>query len=419
MEDRALSFTIKNTRRLLAVSTAAIIMLLGCLVFCHEATAINYTNVRAKLVKTIHLERVNNGTTITSEGNKKYFIYTDGTFYGATRFYRCNWPQLTGCTKFLESNTGHSNVVDAPWTESGPPRNFWVYGSVSSQTPRWCVNSLTGRKSGLNPSTCGGAAPSPASLDSASGKNGRGSGDYTQDLTQDLTKYGKYTLRVYGGFNGKGGNIIEVRKNNHRRATLRPVHASGTQVGNEAEGVFVDGDTGTIYFTVIRPRVRPAHDLLLYKVTGYTLPVLTKETNNSSGSSSGRSSGSSPSRTSGPSSGGSTSSPASNTGKQNQSKVDDNCVQTSIIQTEDGKYCDDGKGGGVYAILNIILTVLTFGIGIAATAGLIISGIQYATSGTNEARATQARRRIFEIVIGLIAYALLYLALQWLIPNFG
>lgn len=103
-----------------------------------------------------------------------------------------------------------------------------------------------------------------------------------------------------------------------------------------------------------------------------------------------------------------------------------NFVQSSIIgqnyevdgQTIHG-YCDDGQGGGVYTILNIVLTILTFGIGIAATAGLIICGIQYATSGTNEAQATKARRRIFEIVIGLIAYAVLYLALQWLIPNFS
>ena len=103
----------------------------------------------------------------------------------------------------------------------------------------------------------------------------------------------------------------------------------------------------------------------------------------------------------------------------NAQQNDKNCVSTSIIQNADGKYCDDGGGGGVWAILNIGLTVLTFGIGIAATAGLIICGIQYATSGTNEAQATKARRRIFEIVIGLIAYAVLYLALNWLIPGFS
>lgn len=103
-----------------------------------------------------------------------------------------------------------------------------------------------------------------------------------------------------------------------------------------------------------------------------------------------------------------------------------NFVQSSIIGQDyevDGQtlhgYCDDGKGGGVYAVLNIVLTVLTFGVGIAATAGLIICGIKYATSGTNETQATNARRRIFEIIIGLIAYAVMYLALQWLIPNFN
>ena len=91
------------------------------------------------------------------------------------------------------------------------------------------------------------------------------------------------------------------------------------------------------------------------------------------------------------------------------------CVETMIIGG--GKFCDDGTGDGTFTILNIGLTVLTFGVGIAATGGLIWAGIKYATSGTNVEQATKARRRIFEIALGLVAYAVLYTGLQWLVPG--
>ena len=80
---------------------------------------------------------------------------------------------------------------------------------------------------------------------------------------------------------------------------------------------------------------------------------------------------------------------------------------------------DDKNGEGIFFILEIVLTVLTFGVGIAGTIGIVIAGIQYSTAKDNEQQIAKAKMRIFQIVIGMVIWAVLYVALRWLIPGFG
>ena len=82
-----------------------------------------------------------------------------------------------------------------------------------------------------------------------------------------------------------------------------------------------------------------------------------------------------------------------------------------------GNLKDDGKGCGVYTVLNLIVDILSIGIGIVSVIGITIVGIQYLTAGGNEAQTTKAKRRLSEIVIGIIAYVLLYALMQWLLPG--
>ena len=88
-------------------------------------------------------------------------------------------------------------------------------------------------------------------------------------------------------------------------------------------------------------------------------------------------------------------------------------VDTSIISCSD----NETKGGGIFAILNIILTVLSYGVGIAGTLGIVISGIQYLTARDNEQQMAKAKNRIINTIIGIAAYAVLWGFLQWLIPG--
>jgi len=79
--------------------------------------------------------------------------------------------------------------------------------------------------------------------------------------------------------------------------------------------------------------------------------------------------------------------------------------------------CDDPEGG-VWLLLQLILDIMTAGVIILATVGMVISGIQWITARDKEDQIIKARSRIFNIVIGLVVWALLWLILSWLIPGF-
>ena len=93
------------------------------------------------------------------------------------------------------------------------------------------------------------------------------------------------------------------------------------------------------------------------------------------------------------------------------------CVSTSIIG-EGGQYCDEnGDGSGVYKLLNIVVNVLTMGVGVLGVLGITIAGIQYATSGGNEQQMAKAKKRILEVVLGLVVFGVMWAVLQFIIPG--
>ena len=91
-------------------------------------------------------------------------------------------------------------------------------------------------------------------------------------------------------------------------------------------------------------------------------------------------------------------------------------VETAIL-TNCGQ-AEGGEGQGITCILNLVIDILTIGIGILGVIGITVSGIQYLTAGGSEEKVRKAKRRLFEIVIGLVAYVLIYAALKWLLPSF-
>lgn len=89
----------------------------------------------------------------------------------------------------------------------------------------------------------------------------------------------------------------------------------------------------------------------------------------------------------------------------------------SVDTTFFGNIKDDGNGCGVYMVLNYAIDFLAFGVGIAAVIGIVISGITYMTAKDNQERTIKAKRRIYEIVIGLMAYLALWSLLSFLLPG--
>ena len=94
----------------------------------------------------------------------------------------------------------------------------------------------------------------------------------------------------------------------------------------------------------------------------------------------------------------------------------ENGVETSVLGGE-GCYEVGNEGEAIYDILELVVNVLTFGVGAAGVLGIVISGVQYMTAGGNETQMTKAKNRIVEVIIGLVAYSVMYVFLQWLIPG--
>jgi hypothetical protein len=97
----------------------------------------------------------------------------------------------------------------------------------------------------------------------------------------------------------------------------------------------------------------------------------------------------------------------------------ENCVPTSVLGDTTGTNgekckCDDGKGSSILSILNLVVDIMTIGIGILGVIGISVTGIQYLTAGGSEEKTRKAKRRMLEIVIGLAAYVLIYSVLKWL-----
>jgi len=91
-------------------------------------------------------------------------------------------------------------------------------------------------------------------------------------------------------------------------------------------------------------------------------------------------------------------------------------VETSILK-DCGSKAEDEDGAGIFCILNIVLEVLTYGVGIAATIGFVISGIQYATSRDDAGQLARAKNRMINIAIGLFLYATMWALLNFLLPG--
>ncbi|MDR0887314.1 MAG: pilin [Candidatus Nomurabacteria bacterium] len=97
---------------------------------------------------------------------------------------------------------------------------------------------------------------------------------------------------------------------------------------------------------------------------------------------------------------------------ESSGSVKDPCENTTIIKVECGE-----NGEGIQNILNLIMQILTVGVGIAAVLGVTIAAIIYTTAGGDESKTKLAKTMIFNIVIGLILYVLLWALLNFILPN--
>ena len=91
-------------------------------------------------------------------------------------------------------------------------------------------------------------------------------------------------------------------------------------------------------------------------------------------------------------------------------------AETSIIDCPD----DNGtatKDNGVWHLLIMALNIMTAGVGILAVGGIAYGAALYASSADKPEQAKQGMTFIKNVVIGLIAYGLMFIVLNFLIPG--
>jgi hypothetical protein len=102
-----------------------------------------------------------------------------------------------------------------------------------------------------------------------------------------------------------------------------------------------------------------------------------------------------------------------------QTKCNNNCaVDTAIINCNN---VDVSKGGttnnGVWSLLLTGVNILSAGVGIAAVGGFVYAAILYTTAAGSADQVKKALEFIRNIIIGLVAYALMFAALNFIIPG--
>jgi hypothetical protein len=86
-----------------------------------------------------------------------------------------------------------------------------------------------------------------------------------------------------------------------------------------------------------------------------------------------------------------------------------NCTQTTGAKT--------AQDSGVWGLLLVFLNIMTAGIGIAAVGGIVYASILYASSSDSAEQTKRAKDIIRNVAVGIIAYAAMYLGLNFLIPG--
>jgi predicted small integral membrane protein len=77
----------------------------------------------------------------------------------------------------------------------------------------------------------------------------------------------------------------------------------------------------------------------------------------------------------------------------------------------------DISGTPIVKDLNDIIKFLSAGVGVIVTGAIIVGGIQYMTAGDNPNAVAEAKKRITNALIALIAFFFMFMFLQWLIPG--
>ena len=352
-----------------------------CLAFVattHPTYAIERKTISSSDLKTLlsrSLSRSLQGATVT----KQYYIYTDWSCDGCkTNLIRCKRSNPSSCDTLASGYYGHASTIYHEWGTN----TITVVENGSQGYENHCINVNTGK------TASGCKKMDPSGLGNADGG--------ASDWLQGYTWYGDIGLRGWG-YSPKTNGVNKLLL--YKKGS--GLYASYTLPSSiyEIEGVAVDGSTGDVIIIVKDPG---AKTVKFYQISKSVLNLGGATTEK-------REAKTSAAR------------------KKDASDYQQENAYTPSVSTYDGTVDtnffgtlqDDSEGCGVYTTLDLVMTILTAGIGIAAVIGIAISGIIYLTAKGDVAKTTKAKRRIYEIVIGLAVYAVIWALLTFLLPEFN
>lgn len=79
--------------------------------------------------------------------------------------------------------------------------------------------------------------------------------------------------------------------------------------------------------------------------------------------------------------------------------------------------CDIGGDATIWYLINIITTILTAGVGALAVIGIILSGLTLLSARDDPDQVRKAKKRLFDVVVGVVIWGLLWVLIQFLIPG--
>lgn len=92
-------------------------------------------------------------------------------------------------------------------------------------------------------------------------------------------------------------------------------------------------------------------------------------------------------------------------------------AKTSIITCTQTEKSTGTQDNGVWALLLLAMNIMTAGVGILAVGGIAYGAALYASASDKPEQAKQGMTYIKNVVIGLAAYGLMYVLLNFLIPG--
>lgn len=91
-------------------------------------------------------------------------------------------------------------------------------------------------------------------------------------------------------------------------------------------------------------------------------------------------------------------------------------AKTSLIEC-DAQNSEDIADNGIWQVLLMVINILTAGIGLAGVGGIIYGAILYTTAEDKAAQVQQAVDIIRNVLIGLVAFGLMWAGLNFIIPG--